>query len=193
VTGRAKLECMVSMNYSAGQQINIDRPRPLLQWSSRRRCPQQVLNIVISTSRPRLAPAVTVGHSLHLTAAPGSPAPCRSLLAVAKSVSHLVPHWRPADDYNGSLYLTAAPGSNRSHSFMNSPLLITAIHCFDHSRVILFIVSRISVILLVSLPPQSKALSPFSNPLWTYAALHVSPLTKPLIAMHTFYCHWIKI
>jgi len=75
---------------------------------------------------------------------------------------------------------------------MNSPLLIIAIHCFDHSRVILFTVSRISVILLVSLPPQSKALSPFSNPLWTYAALHVSPLTKPLIAMRTFYCHWIK-
>jgi len=111
VTGRANLECMVLMNYSAGQQINIDRSRPLLQWPSRRRCPQQVLNIVLSTSRPRLAPAVTVGHSLHLTAAPGSPAPCRSLLAVAKSVSHLVPHWRPADDYNGSLHLTAvSPG-----------------------------------------------------------------------------------
>ena len=30
---------------------------------------------------------------------------------VAKSVSHSVPHWRPADDYNGSLHLTAvSPG-----------------------------------------------------------------------------------
>jgi hypothetical protein len=63
----------------------------------------------VSHSVPHWRPADDYNGSLHLTAAPGSPAPCRSLLAVAKSVSHSVPHWRPADDYNGSLHLTAVP------------------------------------------------------------------------------------
>jgi len=124
VTGRAKLECMVSMNYSAGQQIK---------------------------HRPTQEAPLPAGH-------------CP---AVAKLVSHLiVRHWRPPMNTTATariLLLTrllprgrvgasnsaGAPGrrttrassckSNRSHSFMNSPLLITAIHCFDHSRVILFI------------------------------------------------------
>ena len=44
------------------------------------------------------------------------------------------------------------------------------------------LVSRISVILPVSLPPISKALSPFYKSLWMYAAPHVSPQ----IALCTF-------
>ena len=45
-----------------------------------------------------------------------APLPAGHCQAVAKSVSHLVQHWRPADDYNGRSHLTAkgSPVSSRS-------------------------------------------------------------------------------